>query len=543
MAKTRATSEHLLAQRAEARRRALEAELRDLRRLEASIRAPEKLMVYSRLVAPHPEAPDDVTRSTYEPEAFHDHIATILERLAKGELKHADGRVARQVLFSMPPRHGKTQLGTKNYTAWLSGRHPEWDIAVGSYSDAMAEDFGSDIRAILQSAPHKQAFPKYALARGGESKTNIVTNRRGRLVFVGRGGALTGRGANVAIIDDPIKDAEEAASETIRNKCWEWFTKVVMTRRMDPKIVIVTMTRWHSDDIIGRLTDPKNPHYDPLEARNWMVIRIPALAEENDPLGRAPGEPLWPERYDREFMAQQQRLDPLGFAALYQQRPTVADGVMFRRESVQRYKAADLPENLRFYCTSDHAVGTKQRNDPSVFIKFGVDPQHNIWLIDLLRMRMTSDVQVENMLRMGSGNMKPLFWWAEKGHISMSIGPFLRQRMNETRQFINVVEITPTADKQTRAQSFAAMFAMGKVFLPQGAVWDAYIEELMEFPNGTNDDQVDASSLIGLGLESLHGGRPPKEAEAEPEFGTLAWLKRQDTLARRAGQRHEATRW
>src|SRR5690606_21988997 len=123
-------------------------------------------------------------------------------------------------------------------------------------------------------------------------------------------------------------------------------------------LVLIIMTRWHSDDIVGRLTDPDNPHYNAVEAKGWKIINIPAIAEEDDPLGRKPGEALWPERYDLDFLAQQQRLDPLGFAALYQQRPTVADGVLFRRENIQRYKPDELPEDLRYYAASDHAVAT-----------------------------------------------------------------------------------------------------------------------------------------------------------------------------------------
>jgi hypothetical protein len=109
------------------------------------------------------------------------------------------------------------------------------------------------------------------------------------------------------------------------------------------------MTRWHSDDIIGRITDPENPNYNAIEAKKWKIIRLPAIAEDDDPLGREPGEPLWPARYDLDFLESQQRLDPLGFAALYQQRPSVADGVLFRRENIRRYKPDELPADLRYY--------------------------------------------------------------------------------------------------------------------------------------------------------------------------------------------------
>jgi predicted phage terminase large subunit-like protein len=511
----------------------LRKEIAILERQETALRARDDLMTFTKFTMPDAEDPNDVKKSAYRDQAFHRKVAHILTLFEKGELKHADGTPCSQVIFAMPPRHGKTELATKRNTAWISGRHPEWNIAVGSYSDTMAQDFGADTRAILTSAQFKQVFPGHKLKRGGNAKDNMQTEQGGRLVFVGRGGALTGRGAHVLLIDDLYKDHEEARSQTIRDQAWNWFTKVAMTRRMGRKLVMITMTRWHSDDIVGRITDPENPNYDAIEAKKWMIIRIPAIAEEGDPLGRAEGEPLWPEDYGLDFLQSQQRLDPLGFAALYQQRPTVADGVLFRRENIQRYDPSDLPENLRFYAASDHAVATGQRNDYSCFGKVGVDPQDNLWLVDLFRQKVASDVAVEAMLTMGGGNMRPLLWWAERGHISKSIGPFLYKRMAETGNYMNIVEVTPIGDKEQRAQSMAARVAMGKLFIPKGPQYEWLVEEMLAFPNGIHDDGVDMLSLLGLGLQNQFGASKQKAKPPEPKFGTIEWVKQQEKLAAR----------
>lgn len=496
-----------------------------LERLAVAKKAQDDLLTFTQFTMPDPEAPNDVNRSRYKATQMHREVAAALTAFVKGELKNVDGSTCNQLIFCMPPRHGKTQLSTKSLAAWVSGNYPDWDIGVASYSDTMAEDMGADTRAILSSPTFHQVFPAHRLRRGGTSKSNIQTDRGGRLVFVGRGGALTGRGMHLGIGDDLFKDHEEARSQTIRDQAWNWFTKVFMTRRMGRKMVILTMTRWNSDDIIGRITDPENPYYNEIEARKWKIIRLPAIAEEDDPLGRAPGEALWPEAYDLDFLMSQQRLDPLGFAALYQQRPTVADGVLFRRENIQRYDPKDLPENLRFYCASDHAVSTKQRNDPSCFGKAGVDAQGNLWFTELFWERVASDRAVEQMLSMGTGTNAPLIWWAESGHISKSIGPFLNKRMLETNRYINVREIVPSVDKETRAQAIAARVAVGKVYLPKGPIWDKAVEEMLAFPNGTHDDFVDMLSLFGLGLQSQFGATAPAPKKTEPKFGTAAWLR------------------
>ena len=507
----------------------------------AAVKARDDLLAYAKFTMPDPEAPGDASRSLYDAKAFHEAVASALQRVETGEVP--------QLIFCMPPRHGKTELATKRLAAWLSGRHPEWDIIVATYSDEKAGEFGGDTRSILTSAQHKQVFPEYALRRGGSARDSMQTTRGGKILFKGRGGALTGSGMHIGLGDDLFKDHEEARSPAVRDQAWNWFTKVFMTRRMGMRLVILTMTRWHSDDVIGRLTDPENPHYNEKVAKRWKIIRFPALAEgDDDVLGRKKGEPLWPERYPLDFLEEQREMDPLGFEALYQQSPTVADGVLFRRENVRYWRSgpsgggvAQLPENLRFYCASDHAVGTAQRNDPTCLLKVGVDQYGNIFLMDCFWERVSSDRAVEAMLEMGSGNMAPLLWWAERGHISKSIGPFLFKRMQETKNYINIVEVTPAVDKEQRAQSIAARFAMGKVHFPAGASWtERAINELMAFPNGNRDDFVDALAYIGLGLRNQINAPAPKKQEEAPAFGTLGWVKFQEKWQKDNAQRLEA---
>ena len=499
-----------------------------LKRAQRAQQARDDLLTFTQFTMPDPTDPNDVDKSKYVATRLHKVVARDLEAVERGDI--------RRLIFCMPPRHGKTEIATKRLAAWFMGRHPEQQVIVGTYNDVLANRFGEETRNILRSKQFRQVFPNCVLSRGGESKTEMMTTAGGRLIFAGRGTGITGSGANILLLDDLFKDAAEARSQATRDAAWEWFTRAALTRLMGKKLVIITMTRWHSDDIIGRLTDPNNPFYDKLEAEKWKIIRLPAVAEDDDPLGRTAGEALWPEAHSLDDLLAFQRVDPLGFAALYQQRPTVADGVLFRRENMQMYKSQDLPEDLRIYCASDHAVATNQRNDFTALVKVGVDKQNNIWVIDVLRAKMTSDRAVESMLAMASGPSKPLLWWAERGHISKSIGPFLRKRMLETGTYINLVEVTPATDKEQRAQSIAARVAMGKVYFPSDKLWtEALIDELLAFPNGVNDDQVDALAYIGLGLQNQFA--PSKSVAsaktAAPAFGTLAWVRQADTWKER----------
>lgn len=501
-----------------------------LKRQQKATEARERFMPFVKFTMPDIENPNDVELSRYKNARHHDAIARVLEEVEKGEIRF--------LILTCPPRHGKSELVSRRLPAWFIGRNPHQNVAVATYNDDFAADFGKDVRSIMQSPAFKQVFPDVRLQKGGSASDRLQTVQGGLMSFVGRQGSLTGRGAHIMILDDLIKDDKDAQSQANRDAAWSFFTRVAMTRRMGKKLVIMTFTRWHADDPIGRLTDPENPHYNATLAKRIKIINLPAIADDDDPLGRAPGEPLWPDgpdQFDLDFLEEQRALDPLGFEALYQQRPSLLDGDLFKREDIKFYgegTGVSLPDDLRFYASSDHAVATGQRNDPSCFLKVGIDTDSNIYLLECVWRKMKADVAVEAMLTMMRGNKKPLLWWAEKGHISKSIGPFLRKRMLETNTYINIREVTPVADKAQRAQSIVARVAMGKVFFPKGASWtEKAINEMMAFPNGVHDDFCDALAWIGLGLQSQFAPSKNKAAERakqQPAYGTLAWVKLSD---------------
>lgn len=507
--------------------REIEGQIALLERQQKALEARDRLMTFVKFTSPDPEDPNDVNRSKYKNARHHDAIARVLEEVEKGEIRF--------LVLVTAPRHGKSELVSRRLPAWYAGRHPDHDVVVATYNDDFAMDFGAEVRSIIASPQYKQVFPKLKLKRGGNAKDRLQTQDGGLITFVGRGGSLTGRGAHLLIVDDIIKDDKEAMSQAIRDQAWNWFTKVALTRRRGKKLVIMTFTRWHADDPIGRLTDPENPHYSKKLAERIKIINLPAIAEEDDPLGRAPGEPLWPDgpdQFDLDYLEEQREaLGSAAFAALYQGRPNVLDGDLFKRDNIRYYRPEELPDELRIYSASDHAVSTKQRNDPTVLLTVGVDRANNIYLLECFWQRIKSDVAVEAMLDMARVR-KPLIWWAESGHISKSIGPFLNKRMLETGVYINIREVTPSADKVTRAQSIIARVGMGKVYFPKNSSWtEKAVNELLAFPAGTHDDFVDALAYIGLGLQSIIGASAPAKKKEPPKFGTLAWVKLQDRWA------------
>jgi predicted phage terminase large subunit-like protein len=478
-----------------------------IRRLIAAKDAQNDLLTYVRLTMPDFKAPDDVRRSRYQVGRHHKVIANTLQSVAAGVTKY--------VIINCGPRHGKTELSSKKFMAWFSGLFPDLSLIFGTYNDTYAEDIGRAVRDNIMSPEHQLVFPDHAIKDGSASAKRLETTKGGLLAFVGRGGSITGRGGHGIIIDDPIKDRQEADSKLIRDQLWTWFTQVVMTRRMTTDAwVIIIQTRWHEDDMVGRLTDPMNPYYDPVEAAKWTVIDLPALAGDNDILGRKPGEALWPERFPVDFLLAQQRLDPRGFQALYQGRPSAEDGAFFRGHDIVVYKPDQLPKNLRYYCASDHAVSSKENRDKSCLLTVGVDENDNVWVMpDLVWRAEPTDRIVEQMIRL-MAKYKPLFWWAERGAISKAIGPFLRKRMNEEKVFCSIVEVTPAVDKQARAQSIQGRMAMGKVMFPaQAPWWPEARDQLLKFPQSAHDDFVDALSYIGLGLSQQVSAQAQRAAK------------------------------
>lgn len=414
-----------------------------------------------------------------------------------------DGSVDR-LMVNMPPRHGKSELASRRFPAFLLGVNPEIEIVVASYNSEKAREFGYEVRDIVKSAEYQSLFPGVALRDDSKAADRWNTTAGGSLRAVGIGTALTGRGADVLLIDDPIKDDEEADSELRRERIWSWYSSVAYTRLSPGGRVVVIQTRWHEDDLTGRLLMEQAKGGD-----KWDILELPAISST--------GEALWPERYPIEYLQRIQRVTlPRHWAALYQQRPAPEEGAYYKREWFRYYDEA--PKHLRIYGASDYAV-TDGAGDYTVHIVVGVDPDDNIYVLDVWRVQAQTDVWVEGFIDTVA-RWKPMKWAEESGQIIKSVGPLLDKRMRERKVWAVREQFSSAHDKPTRSRSMQGRAAMGKVYLPSKAPWLAdFTTELLTFPAGRHDDMVDAFGLVGRMLDEMMAATVPKKVTVRPNDG------------------------
>ena len=442
----------------------------------------------------------------YRDAEHHRLICRKLEAVERGE-------ISRLMIF-MPPRHGKSMLASEFFPAWYLGRNPDHYVIAATYAQELADDFGRKVRDQIADPSFQSVFPGVGLKDDSQAvkrfhvqgpQDALTTSQAGAYFAVGVGGPLTGRGAHLLLIDDPVKNRDEADSEIIRKRVKDWYTSTAYTRLMPGGRVVVIQTRWHEDDLSGWLLS-EHAH------EGWDVLELPAL---NDA-----GEALWPEQYAAEDLLRIQRaIGTRDWSALYQQRPAPETGDYFKAEWLRTYETPPARETLHIYGGSDYAV-TSNGGDYTVHVVIGMDPEGRLFLLDLWRGQTASDAWIEAFCDLVL-KWRPLGWAEETGQIRSGVGPFLDRRMIERKAYV-ARETFPTrgGDKAVRAQSIRGRMALQGLYLPANAPWKAdLIAELMSFPAGVHDDQVDALGLVGQLLDQMVEGiapqkpKPPKERD------------------------------
>ena len=413
-------------------------------------------------------------------------------------LQRLKNREFERLIVMMPPRHGKSELVSRLFPAWAFSSDQDEQIILSSYSADLASAMNRDCQRIITGDTYRTLFPDTRLSEGKD--TGVVRNNsrfdiidsKGYLISAGVGGGITGAGATIGIIDDPVKNAQEADSQTYRNTAWEWYTTTFKTRFEPKAIEVICQTRWHEDDLTGRILKQIE---DGESETKTEIINFPALCEHPEK-HREIGEALWEGKYNRaKLLKMQHDLGSRAWNALYQQRPAPEEGNLIKRDWFDIYdpKKVDLtgiPVNFFF----DTAYTDKETNDPTAgiaYIKKGEDYYilecRAEWLEFLEQTKFILDFCNENGYGMRS------LARVEPKATGKSIVQVLKRQTK-----LNILESEPPKDsKVSRVNSIAARLEAGRVLLPKGAIWTlAFLDECAAFPNGPHDDRVDC--LCGM---------------------------------------------
>lgn len=431
--------------------------------------------------------------------------ADICRRLEQFERDVLDGKSPRLIL-TMPPRHGKSALVSKTFPAWFLGRNPKKEIISCSYNQALAMDFSRKVRGIMQDDDFLNIFPDAPLDPKSQSAERWNTDCGGGYVSAGVSTGITGRGCHVGLIDDPIKDRDSAESETVRESVKNWYSSTFYTRLAPGAGVCIVQTRWHEDDLAGWLIKTfeeakadADKHGEPIpdDVDQWEIINYPAIAVEDETY-RKKGDALHEARYPLPALAKIKRtLLPRDWEALYMQRPTSDDGEYFTKVMLRYYDTMPLVEDMKIYAAWDLAISTKEHADYTCCFVIGVDRSDNVYVLDRVYGRFTALQILDNMFAI-QRKWRPEIVGIESGQIELTLEPFLIKRQLEEKLTIPYRKLkTRGKDKATRARTVQGRMEQGRVFLPKSAIWTQdLVNELLKFPLGLHDDQVDAIAWV-----------------------------------------------
>jgi predicted phage terminase large subunit-like protein len=384
-------------------------------------------------------------------------------------------------MILMPPGSAKSTYASVIFPVWWFTQHPRTSIISASHSLGLAEHFSRRVRRLIIL---KQHFLGFSVARDQRAIDIWNTSDGGEYLSIGVRGAITGRRADLVIIDDPIKSQADAESGRQREHIWEWYKSDVTTRLKPGGKVVLIMTRWHVDDLGGQLLEQSRAE--------WRVVRLPALAEPDDPLGRAVGTPLWPEWEDgAALMRKRDLIGERAWSALFQQMPLPSSGRLF---SIDRITVVpperDAEATVRAWDLA--ATGNTGRNDPdwTVGIKLSLNKNGRFLILDVARIRGTPH-QVEELIvntAQKDGTKVTVAIPEDPGQAGKSQMSYL------TRQLagFHVISSRETGSKATRAMPLASQVEGGNVSIVRADWTRALLDEMRDFPWGKKDDQVDA---------------------------------------------------
>jgi len=429
------------------------------------------------------------TDAGYQDTPFHETLAGIFQSAFESVERGENVRI----ILECPPRHGKSEIATKKFPAWSLGHHPEWPIIVSSYSSDLATEFGQGTRDIMQSPAYESIF-ETRLRQDTKAKGRWMTGKGGGYTATGVGGAITGKGFKIGIIDDPFKNREEADSETVRDSRWSWFRSTFYTRGEGGNAIIVINTRWHMDDLVGRILAQEEKsrlsgeeYYD-----KWIRIKFPAIATEDEKY-RKKGEALWPEKYPIETLrVTENTLGPYEFSALYQANPISSEHqefkeVWFKERSWEEVDALDT----RKFATIDPG-GKGLENDRTGIVRNYVDKE-NKWNLKAMGVHFDSKELLEYVFKLHDEGFEKI--GIEETVYLKAVKPFYDDECRRRNKFPNIIPLKqPTTQKNVRIRGLVPRYSSGSIFHIKGECSDLE-GELVVFPKGAHDDVPDAVAM------------------------------------------------
>ena len=456
-------------------------------------------------------------------------------------------------MLLMPPRHGKSELASRMFPAWHLGRYPDHEIIACSYNVSLAMTFSKKVKDVLEDPSYQSVFQTRLHPDNRSAEEWTIHGHRGGYVAAGVGGGITGKGAHVLIIDDPIKNAEEADSADVREKLWDWYGSTAYTRLAPGGGVLVIQTWWHDDDLAGRLQIAAK---EDQEADQFEVVKYPAIAEDDEYLDtstdqivyaaaieelnaatphcpahlrllRSRGEALHPARYDVPKLNRiRKTIQTRHWSALFQQNPVPDDGAYFTKD---QFKRGPMPQKERcnVLMAWDFAISEKKQNDFTVGTVGLQDDDDMLHIPEVLRFKsQDAFFIVESILNLVERwYSKHMVVGFEDGQIWKAISAVLFKRMRERRLSFSIKLLTPITDKMARARPLQARMQQGQVVYCENAAWYETVRtEMLRFPAGVHDDCVDSGAwLANLAIESTPP-RKPKQATMESWKDRLAHM-------------------
>lgn len=444
----------------------------------------------------------EYTHPTWMTGDHHRRICGVLERVERGELN--------RVIVEAPPRHSKSEIMSRRFGAWYLGRHPDrMVIALAYAADLAVDEYGRKVRNIIREPEFQAVFPSVSLAEDSKAAGRWNTNQGGSYIAGGVASPVTGRGAHLLIIDDPFKNREEADSAHRRNRVWAAYDADLKTRLMHGGAILIGCTRWHQDDLVGRVLK-----YHGNE--NWYRLTLPAIADEGSDHESA----LWPAWFPIDYLQGLRdsylKSHPRDWYSLYQQNPRPSEGTYM--QAAWFTERCDKPPPVNVYIASDYAVTEPEEDNEPDYTEhgvFGMGPDGVLYPLDWWAGQTSSNVWIDALLDLVA-KWKPFAVFGEEGVIRHAIEPFLIRRCDERRIWFRAEWLPSIHDKAIRGRAFQARAAMGRIRFPNAPWAGRVIQQCVDFPGALHDDAFDACSLMCLAIDQAHPAIVPLEKKAEP---------------------------